>query len=458
VTQILRQSTQIIVRIGPFVDVGDGFTPETGVTLSGADEAELLKANTATTTDIAGATWAAITGCDGWYALTLTTSLTDTVGPLDIMVQDDSVCLPVFARFQVIEEAAYDAMYAASAAPATAAGVSAVETDTQDIQSRLPAALVNSRMDSTIDGTGMEAGAAAVVSAAVWDEDATGHQTGGTFGQAIGDPGANTETIYDAVVTDAAGTNVAADIVAVKAETAAILDDTDLIDDGTSGLAKIATDVAAILVDTGTTLQAELDGIQADTEDIQTRLPAALVGGRIDATVDATGMEAGAVAAIADGVWTEDITDHEGVADSTAEALANAGAAGTPPTVEEIRTEMDDNSTKLAAIVADTNELQADWVNGGRLDLILDARASQTSVDDLPTNAELATALGTADDAVLAQVALVKTETDKIASVKSKTDSLNFGVTGKVDANVTHVNEVEVAGGGTEGDEWGPAP
>jgi hypothetical protein len=52
----------------------------------------------------------------------------------------------------------------------------------------------------------------------------------------------------------------------------AILDDTDLIDDGTSGLAKIATDVAAILVDTSTTLQGELDGIQADTEDIQSKI------------------------------------------------------------------------------------------------------------------------------------------------------------------------------------------
>lgn len=45
------------------------------------------------------------------------------------------------------------------------------------------------------------------------------------------------------------------------------------------------------------------------------------------------------------------------------------------------------------SILADTNELQTDWVNGGRLDLILDARASQTSVDDLPTNAELSSAL-----------------------------------------------------------------
>ena len=39
----------------------------------------------------------------------------------------------------------------------------------------------------------------------------------------------------------------------------------------------------------------------------------------------------------------------------------------------EIREEIDNNSTQLAAIVADTNELQTDWTNGGRLDLILDS-------------------------------------------------------------------------------------
>lgn len=60
---------------------------------------------------------------------------------------------------------------------------------------------------------------------------------------------------------------------------------------------------------------------------------------------------------------------------------------------------------ETAAIVADTNELQTDWVNGGRLDLILDARSSQTSVDDLPTNAELATSQAAADDATLAAIA-----------------------------------------------------
>ncbi len=65
----------------------------------------------------------------------------------------------------------------------------------------------------------------------------------------------------------------------------------------------------------------------------------------------------------------------------------------------------DTMDTNIDGILADTNELQGDWANGGRLDVILDARASQTSVDDLPTNSELATALTAADDATLAAIA-----------------------------------------------------
>lgn len=128
-SQILRQSTQIIVRLGPAVAVGDGFTPVTSLTLGSADEAELLKANTTTTTDISGATMSAITGCDGWYGLTLTTSHTDTVGCLDVMINDDSLILPIFARFQVIEEAAYDAIYAASADPKADINVGSIDAN-----------------------------------------------------------------------------------------------------------------------------------------------------------------------------------------------------------------------------------------------------------------------------------------------------------------------------------------
>lgn len=84
--------------------------------------------------------------------------------------------------------------------------------------------------------------------------------------------------------------------------------------------------------------------------------------------------------------------------------VSSAGG-GSCPSAADIRIEIDSNSTKLAAIVADTNELQTDWADGGRLDSILDARASQTSVDDVPTNAEFAAALAAADDATLAAIA-----------------------------------------------------
>lgn len=113
--QILRQSTQIKVRVGPFLDATDGVTPETGVTLGSADQAEALKNDGAATVDISGATWAAVTGCDGWYDLTLTTSHTDTVGLLTIVVQDSSLCTAVFKDFMVMEEATFDYLYASSA-------------------------------------------------------------------------------------------------------------------------------------------------------------------------------------------------------------------------------------------------------------------------------------------------------------------------------------------------------
>jgi hypothetical protein len=54
---------------------------------------------------------------------------------------------------------------------------------------------------------------------------------------------------------------------------------------------------------------------------------------------------------------------------------------GIPPTAAENRIEMDANSTKLAAIVADSNELQTDWHDGGRLDLLLDVVAVPTGTN-----------------------------------------------------------------------------
>jgi hypothetical protein len=134
--------------------------------------------------------------------------------------------------------------------------VAAILADTDDIQTRLPTLLVSGRMDASVGAMAanvMTAAAAAAdlsaeIADAVWDEDATGHQTTGTFGQAIGDPVADTKTIYAATVTDAAGTTIAADIIAVKADTAATL-----LDTGTDGVivnaAGLATDAVNEIAD-----------------------------------------------------------------------------------------------------------------------------------------------------------------------------------------------------------------
>lgn len=111
--RFLRANTQVKMPIGPFVDKDNGTTPETAITLSGADEAEIMKHDASAVTDASGATWAAITGMDGYYNFTFTASHTDTEGALTLAVNDDSLCLPVKEHFMVLSEAAYDSLFIA---------------------------------------------------------------------------------------------------------------------------------------------------------------------------------------------------------------------------------------------------------------------------------------------------------------------------------------------------------
>jgi hypothetical protein len=95
-------------------------------------------------------------------------------------------------------------------------------------------------------------------------------------------------TIADAVWDEASGDHLAAGSTGASLNAAGSAGDpwtTTL--PGTYSGSQAGKMLADILTDTGTTLQAELDGIQADTEDIQSRLPTALVSGRIDASVGA---------------------------------------------------------------------------------------------------------------------------------------------------------------------------
>jgi len=94
--------------------------------------------------------------------------------------------------------------------------------------------------------------------------------------------------------------------------------------------------------------------------------------------------------AVADQVWLETLADHSGTAGSTAAALNAAGSAGDP---------------WATALPGAYGSGTAGKIIGDNINATISSRASQTTVDDIPTNAELSTALGTADDAVLAAIA-----------------------------------------------------
>jgi hypothetical protein len=159
--QELRANTQVIVTVGPFVDVGDGFTPQTDIALSG-NEAELIKHGSTTVVDISGATWAAVTNCRGYYSLTLTTSHTDTEGMLVVIVQDDSDCLPVKQEYMVLSEAAYDSKYVAKDDGFMDVNIKTVgRADTQETEANnLESACANYSATRGLTGTAVPAAAA----------------------------------------------------------------------------------------------------------------------------------------------------------------------------------------------------------------------------------------------------------------------------------------------------------
>lgn len=108
---ILKQSTAVDVMMGCFVDDTDGKTPETALTISQAD-VQLMKNGGAAAQK--NDTTAATHRVNGHYSVPLNATDTNTVGGLLISI-NESGALPVWKDCQVVEEAVYDALYAASA-------------------------------------------------------------------------------------------------------------------------------------------------------------------------------------------------------------------------------------------------------------------------------------------------------------------------------------------------------
>ena len=153
---------------------------------------------------------------------------------------------------------------------------------------------------------------------------------------------------------------------------------------------------------------ADIASVQADTDNLQTRIPAALVSGRIDASVGAMATDTLTSGALAASAVTEIQTglstlDAAGIRTAVGLASANLDTQiDALPTNAELATALAaaDDAT-LAAIAALNNLSQANI----RTAVGLASANLDTQLDAIPTNAELATALAAADDATLAAIA-----------------------------------------------------
>ncbi len=161
----LRQSTAADISIGPFVDATDGATAETALTISQADVR--LKKNGGNWAQVNQGT-AAVHEENGHYEKSLDTTDTNTVGILRIAI-NESGALPICQDYLILEEAVYDALFAASATgalPVSSGGIAATAF-----------------VSGAVNAAALATDAVAEIADGVWDEVTSGHTTAGTFGQ-----------------------------------------------------------------------------------------------------------------------------------------------------------------------------------------------------------------------------------------------------------------------------------
>lgn len=113
----------------------------------------------------------------------------------------------------------------------------------------------------------------------------------------------------------------------------------------------------------GEQLWTDLDAVLADTGELQTNQGNWATATTVDLNADQSGVTIGTVSTL---------TGHTA---QTGDNYARLGA----PAGASIAADIAENQTDLDAVLADTNELQTDWANGGRLDTILDTAQTDST-------------------------------------------------------------------------------
>lgn len=320
--------------------------------------------------------------------------------------------------------------------------------DTNDIQSRLPAALVSGRMDASVGAMAANVITAAATAAdfgtevgtAVW-ATTTRELTGGTnivLAKGVGVTGFND--------LDAAGVRGAVGLAAANLDTqlSGINSKTTNLptDPADESLIIAATDAIMTRLGTpaGASVSADVAAVKLVTDKVDDLIELSSDGYIFTALAlqESPAGSSPTAAAIADAVWEEAIAAHSGTVGSTAEALNAAGAAGDPWITALpgaygagtagflLGTNLD---AKVSDVLADTNDLQTRVpaaLVSGRMDASVGAMAANVmtaaaAAADLTTELQSGLATG-ADLAVVA--GYIDTEVAAIKAVTEKLDTM----------------------------------
>ena len=436
--QYLRADTEVIVTIGPFVDVGDGFTPQTDITLGG-DEAEILKHGSDTVVDISGSTWAAVASCRGYYSLTITASNTDTEGQLTVIVQDDSDCLPVRADYMVVNANVFDSLFAAATTDylqvdTVSIAANVVTATAINADAITAAKIADNAISSEHLNTGALTADAFAADAIVAATLATGAISADAFAA-------------DAIVAATLATGaISADAFAADAIVAATLATGAITADAFAANAIVA---ATLNADCITSAKIADDAIAAEHI-----AAGAIANATFAADVGSTAYATNIIALAAD----KAILNYDGPTNAEFElrSLPSADYVVVGDTLAGVTTVTTTTNLTNAPTVGDfTAAMKASITTA------CDTSCDTVTVTSMGANVVTAAAIaaGAIDNATFAaDVGSTAFATNIIALAVDKSigDKFTFTVAGQADANLTYINDVAVTGTGVSGDEWGP--
>jgi len=359
----LRQSTAQTIRFGPFLDATDGVTEEAALTIAQADR-QISKDGAAYAQS--STIGSSAHDSQGNYSTTLSATDTDTIGEMKLYVSVAGA-LPVWEKWFVLEESIYDGLFAAGSTYTTQTGDSFARLGVPAGAS-VSADVLTAQNDLDIitgaDGALFDATAQTSLVDDVWDEVLTGatHNINNSAGRRL-------RRLSSLILEDGTAQAGTVNTITLAAAESAVDDifrgDRVVITEGT-GVGEHGIAIAY----NGTTKVLTMSQNWVVTPDATSeyQLQPADVDVETWQHIPVTG----------DGDW--------------------------------------------AALIADTDELQADWANGGRLDNLLDAipTTAMRGTDGVDT----ATMRGT-DNAALASIATESrlSELDA-ANLPATTDSI----------------------------------